>query len=133
MINVRGIANAAIQVVNPNIPNVPYRASTGFTTNAAGKQTPTYAAQVLVTIQAQAASTSQLKQVEKLNMQNIYRNVRLWGNTQGVVRPDAKGGDLLTFPQVPGSAPQVWLVVKVLETWPLWCSVIVCLQTDAVT
>lgn len=131
MINVRGIANAAIQTVNPNIAAL-YRASTGFTTNAAGKQTPTYAAEVEVIIQAQAASTSQLKLVEKLNMQDIYRNVRMWGNTQGIVRPDAKGGDLLTFPQVPGGAPQVWKVVKVLETWRDWCSCIVCLQTDVV-
>jgi hypothetical protein len=133
VINVRGIANAAIQPVNPNISDVPYRASTGFTTTPAGKQVPTYAAAVPVTIQAQAASTSDLKQVANLNITNIYRNVRMWGNTQGVVRPDAKGGDLLTFPQVPGGAPQVWLVVKVLETWPTWCSCIVCLQTDAVT
>lgn len=129
MINVRGIANAAIQPVSPNI-TADYFASTGYATNPAGKRAPSYAAGVPVQIQSQAASGSDLKHVEKLNIENIYRNVRMWGNTQGVVRPDAKGGDLLRFPIVPAGTIQTWLVVKVLETWPTWCSVIVCLQTD---
>lgn len=127
MINVRGIANNAIQPVNPNI-TAQYQASTGYTTSTAGRRTPTYAASVEVIVQAQAAKSSDLKHVENLNVQNVYRNIRMWGNTQGVVRPDAKGGDLLTFPQVPGTPAQLWLVVAVLETWPDWCSLVVCLQ-----
>jgi hypothetical protein len=129
VINVRGIANAAIQVVNQNIAAT-YRASTGSTTDAAGKRTPTYAANVSVQIQAQAAKGSDLKHVQNLNVQSVYKNVRMWGDTQGVVRPDAKGGDLLLFPNVPAGTVHTWLVVAVLETWPEWCSVIACLQTD---
>lgn len=128
-INVRGIANAAIQVVNPNI-SATYYASTGPTTNAAGKRTPTYAAPVTVQIQAQAVKGSDLKHVENLNVQSVYKNVRMWGNAQGVVRPNVKGGDLLRFPNVPAGTIQTWLVVVVLETWPDWCSVIACLQAD---
>ena len=127
MINVRGIANAAIQPVNQNISAF-YSPSTGYTTNAAGKRASTYGASQTVQVQAQAASGSDLKHVENLNVQNVYRNVRMWGNTQGVVRPDAKGGDILQFPQIPGGAVQTWLVVAVLETWPEWCSVVACLQ-----
>lgn len=127
MINVRGIANNAIQPVNPNIA-AQYRASNGYTTNAAGKRDPVFAAAVPVVIQAQAVSGSALKHIEGLNLQNVYRNVRMWGNGQGVVRPDAKGGDMLDFPQIPGGAVQPWLVTHVLETWPEWCSLIVCLQ-----
>lgn len=131
MINVRGIANNAIQPVNRNIV-AQYLASTGYTTNAAGKRDPSFAAAVDVVIQAQAVSGSALKHIEGLNLQNVYRNVRMWGNTQGVVRPDAKGGDVLHFPQIPGGVAQKWLVTHVLETWPEWCSVIVCLQREPV-
>lgn len=130
-LDVRGIANASIQPVNPNIA-AQYVASTGSNTNAAGKRTPIYAAPLPVMIQAQAAKASELQHVEKLNMQEVYKNVRMWGNTQGVVRIEAKGGDLLYFPNVPAGTVRVWLVVAVLETWPTWCSVIACLQTTAV-
>lgn len=125
--NIRAIANAAIQPINKNI-DANYFASTGFTTSAAGKQVPTYAAFVPVVVQVQAAKGSDLEHVSNLNMQNIYRNVRMFGNVQGVVRADAKGGDLIDFPQVPAGTIQRWLVVAVLETWPEWCSLIVCLQ-----
>lgn len=128
-INVRGIANAAIQVVNENIA-ASYLASTGSVTDAAGKRAPAYAAAVPVQIQAQAVKGSDLEKVEKLNQQSVYKNVRMWGNGQGVVRPNAKGGDLLQFPNVPAGTIQTWLVVVVLETWPDWCSLIACLQTD---
>lgn len=129
MINVRGIANAAIQPVNVNIAAT-YYASTGSVTNPAGKRAPSYAAAVPVQIQAQAVKGSQLEHVANVNVQSVYKNVRMWGNTQGVVRPDAKGGDLLRFPNVPAGTIQTWLVVAVLETWPEWCSLVVCLQTD---
>jgi hypothetical protein len=129
VIPLRAIANAAIQPVNPDI-DAAYRASTGATLNAAGKPTPTYALAVTVRAQVQAAKGSDLEHVANLNMEKVYRNVRVFGNAQGVVRPDAKGGDLFNFPQVPGGTIQTWLVVAVLETWPEWCSVIVCLQTD---
>jgi len=132
MINVRGIANAAIQPVNPNI-SAQYRASIGYTISAAGKQTPDYAADVPIRIQAQAVKGKDLEHVNNLNLEAIYKNVRMWGNAQGVERPRAKGGDLLVLPNVPGETAQTWLVVAVLETWPDWCSVIACMQTDPVS
>lgn len=131
MIDVRGIANAAIQPVNENIA-AQYVASTGYNTNAAGARTPTFAAAVPVMIQAQASKEADLRHVEKLNLQSIYKTVRMWGNTQGVVRVEAKGGDLLYFPNVPAGTLRVWKVEAVLETWPTWCTVVVCMQTDPV-
>lgn len=131
MINVRGLANAAIQSVNPNIDAV-YIASTGYTVGAAGDQTPTYAAPADVKIQAQAVKGSNLEHIANLNLQSVYKNVRMRGNAQGVVRPEAKGGDLMRFPNVPGGPVRVWKVEAVLETWPEWCSVIVVMQTDTV-
>lgn len=129
MINLREMANAAIQPVNENI-SVLYRASSGYTTNAASKRTPSYETEVDLQAQVQAVTGRLLAHMEKLNIQGVLRNVRMFGNTQGLVRINAKGGDLLRFPQSPGAERNTWLVVHVLETWPDWCSVIVSLQTD---
>jgi hypothetical protein len=61
--------------------------------------------------------------------------VYAFGDVEGVVRPDLKGGDVLLFPQTCGRDPQTWLVVHVFETWAPdaagWCSVLVALQEDA--
>lgn len=130
MINVRGAANAAIQVVNPNVPGTFY-ASTGFTVNAAKKQVPSYAAGVNVSLQVQAVDGPNLRHLENLNIQGVMRSVHMWGNTQGVVRPNQKGGDLLYFRETPLAGFKVWKVVKVVETWADWSHVIVNMQTDA--
>lgn len=128
-INVRAAANAAIQVVNPNLEGTFYQ-STGFTLNAARKQVPNYAAGVNVSMQVQAVTAGQLRHLEGLNIEGVLRSVRMWGNTQGVVRVTQQGGDLLYFPEVPMGTPRVWKVVKVVETWAAWAHVIVNLQTD---
>jgi len=131
MLNVRGAANAAIQAVNPNI-TCDFYASTGFTVNAAKKQVPSYAAVAPdVAIQVQAVTAGELRHLENLNVQGVLRSVHMYGNTQGVVRVNQQGGDLLYFPEVPGGAPRIWKVVKVVETWADWSHVIVNLQTDA--
>src|ERR1044071_9875799 len=125
MLNVRGAANAAIQAVNPNMAGTFY-ANTGFTINAAKKQVPSYAAAVPnVPLQVQAVTAGELRHLENLNVQGVLRSVHMYGNTQGVVRVNQKGGDLLYFPEVPGGAAKIWKVVKVLETWADWCHVIV--------
>jgi len=128
-INVRAAANAAIQVVNPDLTGT-YYASNGYTINAASKQIPAYATGVAMALQLQAVTAQDLKHLEGLNIQGVLRSVHMRGNTQGVVRIAAKGGDLLYFPEVPGGTSRIWLVVKVLETWSDWSHVIVNLQTD---
>jgi len=130
VINVRGLANAAIQGVNPNIVATFYR-STGFTVDpATRKQVPGYAAAVNVDIQAQAVDGPNLRHLDGLNIEGVVRSVHMWGNTQGVVRPTQQGGDLLYFRDVPTGTLKVWKVVKVVETWPDWSHVIVNMQTD---
>lgn len=130
MINVRGIANRMIQPVNPDTAGVHQR-SNGYTTLPSGKRNPIFVS-TDVLLQVQAATAAQLKHIENINTESVYRNVRLWGNALGVSRPDVRGGDLLLFPQVPMGTRQTWLVVQVLESWPEWCSLIVCLQNDPV-
>lgn len=127
--NLHGIVRGAITTVNPDTV-VPYYKSTGFTQDATFAQVPAYAAAVNVPIQVQAATARDLKHERWLNIEGIKRAVYMYGNTQGIVRADEKGGDLLWFPQVPGGSSQLWKVVVVLETWPDWCKVGVVLQLD---
>ncbi len=129
MINVRAIANRRIQLVNANTPATLLK-STGYTTDSAGHRTPTFQ-RVPVTIQNQAASNEDLKQVDGLNLQGILRTVSISGDLQGAFRAGNTGGDLLQFPDQTGTNRQ-WLVTHVLETWPTWCRVLVVMQTTAV-
>lgn len=129
MINVHVAANAAIQAVNSD-GTYAFYASAGFTVGANGKQIPSYSGPTNVPMQIQATSASDLKKLADLNVEGVYRSVHMFGNTQGVVRVNQKGGDLLYFPEVPAGTLRIWKVVKVMETWSDWCRIIVCLQTD---
>lgn len=125
--NLHGIVRGAITSVNPDILAV-FRQSTGNTVDAAGNQAPQFTDVPDVLIQVQAAEAEDLTHINNFNQEGVYRAVYMYGNTQGVVRPNQKGGDILQFPQTPDAAVQDWLVVKVSETWPDWSKVTVCLQ-----
>lgn len=119
--NLRAIANAATQSINPNTL-VTVKVSSGYTIDSASRrQVPAYTTE---TGQAniQALDGKDLKQLDGLNIQGTIRAAYLYGNLAGVVRPDSKGGDLVEF------SSQSWLVVKVLETWPDWCKVAIVYQ-----
>lgn len=130
--NLHGIVRAAIGTVNPD-RTITWRASTGSTTSASGKQTATYAADADISAQVQPLDGDDLKQIEYLNMQGTFRKVYAFGSIQGIVRPALKGGDLLVIPL--DGVPRLWLVVHVLETWTPdaagWCSVVAALQDGA--
>jgi hypothetical protein len=131
--NIRGLANAAISVVNPNTA-AQLAQSSGYTTSDSGKRTPIYT-QTPVQVQVQAFSAPQIAHLDSLNIQGVLRNARLDGDWRGVYRPNTQGGDILTF----GTTPDVrvdlrgttWLVVQVLETWATWCSLAIQLQKSA--
>lgn len=124
--NLRAIANSVSTVINPN-SSVVWIQSTGYTTDDAGKRTPVTASSTLRG-NIQALDAEDIKHVDSINMQGVMRAVYLYGNIQGIVRADGKGGDILQFPQVPGGTNQDWLVFHVSETWPNWCKVLVVLQ-----
>jgi hypothetical protein len=128
-VNLHGIVRGAIQTVNPDVM-VPYYKSSGYTVGGSFKQAPTYAPVVNVPCQIQALTGKDLRHTELQNIQGVLRAVYMYGNTQGLVRIEAKGGDLLRFAQVPGGTIYTWLVVAVLETWPDWSKVAVSLQLD---
>lgn len=118
--NLRGIANGLTSTINPNVAGV-FQVNTGFTTQSGGKRVPSYNS-VDVTVQLQELSSTDLKQVDAINIQGILRSAYLNGNFSGVNRPEQKGGDILMIGQ------EKWLVVKVPELWPEWCRVIINLQ-----
>lgn len=124
--NLHGIVRGAITSVNPDI-NATLLRSNGYTTDEAGMQVPEFL-RFNGKIQVQGVSASDMRNTDYLNIQGVLRAVYLRGNWAGVVRADKKGGDILKFAQVPGTAIQDWKIVAVKETWPDWSSVIVWLQ-----
>lgn len=126
--NLRQLANGVTQNINPNIPAT-WIQSTGYTTAADGKRTPTTSSST-IQIQAQGLSASDMRHVDALNIEGVVRSVHMYGNVQGVVRADQKGGDILQFPEIPGGASRNWLIVQVMETWPEWSRVLVVLQKN---
>ena len=118
--NLRGIANGLTSRINPNVAGV-FQFNTGFTTLPGGKRIQSYN-NVDVSVQFQELSSTDLKQIDAVNIQGILRSAYLNGNFNGVNRPEQKGGDILLV------GNDKWLVVKVPELWPDWCRVIVNLQ-----
>jgi hypothetical protein len=124
--NLRQIANRSTSAINPNIPATLKR-SNGYKTDDAGQRTPIYET-LSGTVQVQAMSAGDLQHTENLNIQGVLRAVYINGNWVGVVRGDAKGGDVLQFAKSNHGAVHNWLVVSVVESWTEWTKVIVCLQ-----
>ncbi len=118
--NLRGIANGLTSRINPNVAGV-FQVNTGATTLPGGKRVQAYNS-VDVSVQFQELSSTDLKQIDAVNIQGILRSAYLNGNFNGVNRPEQKGGDILMV------GNDKWLVVKVAELWPGWCKVIVNLQ-----
>lgn len=129
-LNLHAEVRGAITSVQSDIPII-YKRSTGATTAAGGKQTPSYATDVTIQGQVQPVSGSDLRKFNFLQGQGIFKSVHCFGDIEGIVRSQGKGGDLLVFPQVPGAASETWLIKAVAETWNTgWCRVIVVLQLD---
>jgi hypothetical protein len=125
--NLLALANTVITSVNPNIPVV-WIQSSGYTTDAAGKRVSSTTS-TTIQAQVQGISASDLRHVDNLGIEGVKRSVHMFGNVQGVVRADQKGGDILQFPEIPGGAVRNWRVVNVMETYPDWSRVLVVLQT----
>lgn len=122
--NLRDVANAYTQTVNPNTSADVWR-STGYTTAPTGHRVPAFTNIMSVDVQQQALSGEELKHLDSLNIQGILRAVYANGDLQGVNRSANTGGDVLAFDG------QWWLVVHVIEPWATtagWTKVAVQLQ-----
>lgn len=115
--NLRGIANRATSAINPNVAAV-FKIYSGSVPAPGARQQPVYT-EVPVTVQLQELSSTDLRQVDAVNIQGILRVAYLNGNFSGINRAEQKGEDILML------GNQEWLVVKVVEMWPDWVKVIV--------
>lgn len=126
--DLRGIANSLSSTVNPNIV-VSVQRSNGFTAGPGYRQVPAYEPIVTGPAQIQALNGSTLQLVSGLNIQGDLRTIILRGELAAVVRAEGEGGDIVTItgPLPPVYMPLVgtWLVVKVLESWPLWTKAVI--------
>ena len=126
MFDVRKLANPLTQITNPNL-TILWGQNQGYTVDNTGHRTPTIT-QVPIQAQVQGISASDMKHVDALNITGVVRSVHMFGNVQGVVRADQKGGDILQFPEVPNSPVRNWMVFQVMETFATWTRVLVLLQ-----
>ncbi|AXU19714.1 hypothetical protein C7W88_12870 [Novosphingobium sp. THN1] len=126
MINLRSMANRLTSGVNPNV-TATLLVSTGYATDAAGLQVPTYAAPETVTVQVQALTQKELQHLDKLNITNGQAGVFVDRQLNSADRSTGSGGDVFQFPDSPSIPADLrgseWLVVAVLEGWPGsgWC------------
>jgi hypothetical protein len=123
-VNLHGIVAGAIGAVNPLVPIV-VRISTGYTTDASGLQVPSYGPPQTFTAQIQPLTGGELRHMDALNLQGDYQGVYINGHVAGLVRPNNKGGDLITLQD-----GRNYLVTTVLEDWPDWCKVAVTQQNN---
>lgn len=132
-LNLHSAVRGAIPAVNPDIPALWLR-STGYTVDANGKQVPGYAAPCRILVNAQPPSGKALNHANYMNIGGTTRSVYMFSDPQSVVRIDAKGGDLLQFPQWRGAPVDNWLVTLIEEAYAVdeggWSKVMVVLQTD---
>ena len=123
-----GVAGAAVQAVNPSVAAT-LTPSTGYTTNAAGKQVPSYGAPQAVTAQVQPLTMRDLRQVEGMNLNGTMRAIYLRGVANAVVRVAKEGGDLITLTDGPNAG--IWIVNQILESWETWTKCAVTLQNGS--
>lgn len=131
--NLHSIVRGAIQSVNPD-KLVTFLASTGNSSDAAGKQTPQYAAPVEIPVQIQPVTSKDLQHLNMLNLQGEFRAIYLNGSASPIVRLQQKGGDLFQFAAFAGAPVANWLTVQSGEAWNVdaggWTRVLVQLQDD---
>lgn len=132
MINLRGIANAAIQGINPNI-KIRVQSPNGFTTDEYYNQVPKYIEETLQG-NVQAMSSDDLKHIDGLNLEGTLRAVYLYGNYNGVMRVGQQPSTKLFFTTNESGVTREreWNVFKMLEAWQGWCKVAVVLQEEVI-
>ncbi len=114
--DLQALANPVAESVNSNT-FVSIQLSTGYAFGGPGlRQMPQYQP-IPVTgyAQVQELTSSELRQAEGLNIQGVMKTIYFRGNLNGVIRPESKGGDLVTMAIRGQSAgTEAWFVVKTL-------------------
>jgi hypothetical protein len=70
-----------------------------------------------------------VQQMEGVNLGGVRWKVYLSGEVDAIVRPEKRGGDLITIST--GRHQGVWLVTQILEQFPDWCCAAITLQNGS--
>ncbi len=120
--NLHQIASGAISSVNPFIPMF-FTINQGYDTESDGTRIPK--TRIVNTIgQWQNITAKELQHLQGMNLQGDLGVIYVNGSFDGVVRSEKRGGDTVSFNN------KCWLVVQVLEQWPDWCKLAICLQSN---
>ncbi len=126
--NLHDIASNVISSVNPTV-TATINKSSGYTTNPDGSQVPPYTtitgpAQVQGLVEREYAT---LEHTDGFSMNAINRKMFAYGSINMAIRDGMTGGDTIQLPANSVGYPVVtnWKLVRVWETWPDWCSVII--------
>lgn len=122
MINVRAIANRAIQCINPNVTAV-LMANEGFDTDDSGYQVPKYS-EHSISMQLQSLSTQDLEHLNLINQQGQFIYGYAKGQIEAIRRVTQKGADKIRFTAYSESKEADWLVTKVIESYSDWVKVL---------
>lgn len=132
-LNLRNIANSAIQGLNPNVIAT-IRRSAGYTTDPSGKRVPSFT-EITVPVQIQPITTGDMQKLDNLNIQGVHRAIYVSAEVEAMIRVDKKGGDQIVFPR--GVMPEDndnttrWIVSAVLEVYQSgWRKVAITLQNS---
>lgn len=109
--NLHNIVSGIISAVNPMLAGQ-WFLSSGYTTDENFKRAPAYSDPILIRAQVQSLTYRDLMQLDGLNLNGEKRALYVSGHLEAVLRPDSKGGDLITLDD--GTK---WLVAQVLENW----------------
>ena len=114
-INLHALVNGAINALHPDVAATLYR-STGQVTTADGSVKSVYAPGVAIAAKVQTESPTALAHTDRVGMEDVTRKFYLRSEpglaerVAGIVRPLARGGDMLQLPD-----GTWWLVVGVIE------------------
>jgi len=118
------LTNSAISTtVSPNV-RVTFYSSKGYVIGEGRAQIPIYADPVTLPANIQALDGAELQHIDGLNIQGVLRAIYLKIEALGTVRPKEIGGDKLVI------GTETWIIVKILETWPLWTKAVIVLQEN---
>lgn len=122
-INLHGVASRAVGRINPNTYGIIQPSAGSYTTDDAGKRTPTYGPPQRVPMQVQSLETRDLQYLDGLAIQGSTHKIYMTGRLLGIIRATNSGGDLVVLDD-----GQTYKVTAVLEQWPLWVCAAVTLQ-----
>jgi hypothetical protein len=130
--NLHSLVSGVISAVNP-FTQLSIQVSNGYATSADGTSVPQYLNPVVVSGDVQALSAGENQHLDALNIQGRRMAFYINGYIDGLIRPNKKGGDLITivsggnYEALIGST---WLVAEILEYWDSWCKCAAVLQDD---